>query len=328
MKLNLLNRIFKTKSKLEYNMKNLDYQYIDTNNYSNVLYNIFNSSLDTDSKLNLQYSEAIDFIRDQFYKNKEIQISQETILKFINSIYIFTIHNDIKLYNKTIELINKYNLQYSIYTNNTDYIVSLTIDYYTIFKMIIEILYNDEENPIYNIIVSNVENVIDEKILLLSNLQQEDIDIITLEGFSNIDYYYSNNKILPNKIIDDNLHIYTLEDHYINFKEQNDINQLSYSINDTISNLFYVIVALDNVNSKEIRDLLLSNNTNYITINKNRDNDKIVERLILQFNQYQIDFIIKELLDYISKYKEDNNKLNLVMDATLIYKYLESKKRN
>ena len=321
MKLNLLNRIFKTKSKLEYNMKNLDYQYIDTNNYSNVLYNIFNSSLDTDSKLNLQYSEAIDFIRDQFYKNKEIQISQETILKFINSIYIFTIHNDIKLYNKTIELINKYNLQYTIYTNNTDYIVSLTIDYYTIFKMIIEILYNDEENPIYNIIVSNVENVIDEKILLLSNLQQEDIDIITLEGFSNIDYYYSNNKILPNKIIDDNLHIYTLEDHYINFKEQNDINQLSYSINDTISNLFYVIVALDNVNSKEIRDLLLSNNTNYITINKNRDNDKIVERLILQFNQYQIDFIIKELLDYISKYKEDNNKLNLVMDATLIYKY-------
>ena len=39
----LFNKIFKTKSKVVTDYKDLEYLYIDTSNYSNVLNNIYNS---------------------------------------------------------------------------------------------------------------------------------------------------------------------------------------------------------------------------------------------------------------------------------------------
>ena len=151
--------------------------------------------------------------------------------------------------------------------------------------------------------------------------------MIKLEGFLNCDYYYKPNKILPNKITDNSLHIYTLEDHYTSYLEDVDVSE---GIIDTISDLFFITVAFDNVNNTNIRDLLLSNNTSYITINKDTETSTN-ERIILKFNQSQLRCIVNSLYNIIPKNKldkEDNNKVNFMVDGVIIYNFLKTITRN
>ena len=312
----LLNKIFRPKSKVVTNYKDLDYIYIDTSNYSNVLNNIYNSINHADS--NKSFTDIMSNInQDNYY----------TISKFVNTIHCFIIKDKSEYCIKLMEFIYEYDLKYTIYHMNDNYIISFSLKPYDIGMMIRRLIDDNLESPIYNMILSNVENIIHSALLSsIESIYEEDLQIISPAGFSNIDFYYSENRVLSGNVIDDDkLHIYVLEDHYSNYVENDDISRLPFSINDTIFELFNITIAIDNV-YKEILNILLSNtSTNIIVYNKDyveSDKPYLDGRIILNLNITEIKNILIDLHSLIIKYTQDNNKLNLGMNATLIYNFL------
>ena len=320
----LFNKIFKTKSKVVTDYKDLEYLYIDTSNYSNVLNNIYNSINKVTNNFN--YDSIMNDLKFEDYY---------TVSKFINTIHTFIVKDKSEYCIKIMEFIYNHNIKnYTIYHQEDEYIISFSLKPYDIACMIRNLIDNNIEDPIYNMILSNIENIISSKLLLLfDNIYQEDLSCISTTGFLETDYYYSENRVLNGTAIDDKLHIYILEDHYSNFTQAYDLVCQNYiypfSVHDTIFELFEISIVIDNV-YREVLDILLSNaNTNIIVYNKDLDEESdpciLQGRVILNLTIQNIKNIIVELYSLINKYSDNNNKINLVMNATLIYNFLNER---
>lgn len=304
----LFNKIFKMKPKMVTDYKDLEYIYIDTNNYSNVINNIYNSINHLDN--NYSYEEIMD------------NLDYSNILDFTNTIHVFIVKDTSKYCIKISEIIYQYNLEYSIVREDDKYIISLSLSAKDIMIMIKRFIEEKIEDPIYNIILSNIENIIDERLLYNNGLiTKEDVEAISMYGFSNLDFYYSDKRLLSGNVIDNKLHIYVIENHLDNYLKSNDLCQLPFSVNGTIFGLFNIIIAIDNV-CEEIKDILLPLADNSIVVYNEEENKN---RLILKLCKSNIYNIIDALFELINFNKEDNNKLNLVVDASIIYNFLEER---
>lgn len=301
----LINRIFKTKPK-NYNFKNLDYIYIDTNNYTNLINNIYNSM--TSNPKNRTQGDIITNVLPEL----DIDYS------FVNTIHEFIISKEDRnlLLYKVFSLINKYNLKFNIRENSKEIIVSLSITADVLSNMISEVLDGnvDLEDPFYRYIIFNISSMVHENLLLSKKLDKVDLHKISLEEFDNLDFYYTDNLLVPN-IQDDSMHVYTLENHLQNYIEY--IREMDKKFEDTIVPLFNLILAIDNPDS-DIRTLLLSN-SKVIKVINGQDDRTDSERLILSFSLNNIKKIVNILIDYINFYKEDNNKLNSLKNAKSLY---------
>lgn len=251
-----------------------DIEFVDTNNFSDTLYNIICSEKNIPCDVNsrtLNYDEMINIIKDYEYD----------ILDFTNTIYIIYFNNiDFELL-EFINILNmeKHNINYELEHNKI--VLSMTYTF-------LEYIYNLDSNNKYlctlrNNMVFNFDNRLTDSLIESNNC-----DLYH-------DIFVKNKQSILLPIFDNTfiVHIYVIENQLLNFintelSKEFDFNKLSL---DSILRSFTIIICFDNFGFN--LDVLKYFSDLYI--NKSR-------RIICKFNIKSI----KQLVEYYDTNKNSD----------------------
>ena len=278
----LLKRLFfifkrkdkKYKTTIEHNV--VDIFGLDNNNYSNTLYNIYCSINNIPCDLvarTKDYDKMIDSVSS--YNQLD-----HILLRFTNTIYnILFIKADIHL-PKFVAMLNTTKAIYIIKDNS----ISLSLTLLDLQKLYLI----DEDNDYLNIIKSYLHNNFDSRLYKDINIEAENWDC-----YENIMEKNGKRNMLPLYENDNNIHIYVIENHLLNFFKFNSINidltEYDMKVKD-VEKLFKIIICFDNL-STTYKDLLKKCSIDYLEEPENN-------RLHSSFNLDSIYNIINELSTY------------------------------